>query len=122
MMLNRPKAILYILLVYLFVSCTHSDTKKTEPIKTESDTIASQPANSPVFMYGIPSDSFDLVSGHIKRNGFISDILLKHRVSMQEIDQVLKNSRSVFDVRKMRSGNNYILFCELRLGLAGMLS
>jgi murein DD-endopeptidase MepM/ murein hydrolase activator NlpD len=112
MMLNRPKAILYILLVYLFVSCTHSDTKKTEPIKTESDTIASQPANSPVFMYGIPSDSFDLVSGHIKRNGFISDILLKHRVSMQEIDQVLKNSRSVFDVRKMRSGNNYILFCD----------
>ncbi len=31
---------------------------------------------------------------------------------MQEIDQVTKNSKSVFDVRKIRSGNNYILFCE----------
>ena len=31
---------------------------------------------------------------------------------MQEIDQALKNSKSVFDVRKIRSGNNYILFCD----------
>ena len=31
---------------------------------------------------------------------------------MQEIDQTLRNSRTVFDVRKVRSGNNYILFCE----------
>jgi hypothetical protein len=31
---------------------------------------------------------------------------------MQEIDQTLKNSRSVFDVRKIRSGSNYILFCD----------
>ena len=31
---------------------------------------------------------------------------------MQEIDQVVRNSRSVFDVRTIRSGNNYILFCD----------
>jgi murein DD-endopeptidase MepM/ murein hydrolase activator NlpD len=112
MMLNRPKVIIYILLVSLLVSCTHSDNSKTEPIIAVSDTIASQPASSRVFIYGIPSDSFKLISGHIKRNGFISEILLKHGVSMQEIDQTLKNSRSVFDVRKIRSGNNYILFCD----------
>ena len=70
------------------------------------------PVKAPVFMYGIPSDSFDLVSGHIKRNGFLSEILLKHGVSMQDIDQVVRNSKSVFDVRKIRSGNNYILFCD----------
>ncbi|HEX7493659.1 MAG TPA: peptidoglycan DD-metalloendopeptidase family protein, partial [Bacteroidales bacterium] len=77
-----------------------------------SDSTLIRPVNSPVFMYGIPSDSFDLVSGHIKLNGFLSEILLKHGISMQEIDQTLKNSRSVFDVRKIRSGNNYILFCD----------
>jgi len=77
-----------------------------------ADTSASQQISSPVFMYGIPSDSFDLVTGHIKRNGFLSEILLRHGITMQEIDQTLKNSRSVFDVRKIRSGNNYILFCD----------
>jgi murein DD-endopeptidase MepM/ murein hydrolase activator NlpD len=63
-------------------------------------------------MYGIPSDSFDLISGHVKRNGLLSEILIKHGVTMQEIDQVLTNSKTVFDVRKIQSGNNYILFCE----------
>ena len=112
MILNRPKVIIYILLVSLFVSCHNSENTKTESVTAISDTIASQQVNSPVFMYGIPTDSFDLVNGHIKRNGFLSEILLKHGVTMQEIDQALKNSRSVFDVRKIRSGNNYILFCD----------
>jgi len=112
MILNRPKVIIYILLVSLFVSCHNSENTKTESVTAISDTIASQQVNSPVFMYGIPTDSFDLVNGHIKRNGFLSEILLKHEVTMQEIDQALKNSRSVFDVRKIRSGNNYILFCD----------
>jgi murein DD-endopeptidase MepM/ murein hydrolase activator NlpD len=112
MILNFPKAILYILFVSLFASCTHPDAIKTEPVKAESDSKAVQQADSPEFMYGIPSDSFDLVSGHIKRNGFLSEILLKHGITMPEIDQVIRGSKSVFDVRKVRSGNEYVLFCD----------
>jgi murein DD-endopeptidase MepM/ murein hydrolase activator NlpD len=63
-------------------------------------------------LYGIPADSFDLIPGHIKPNGFLSEILLKHGISLQEIDQVIKNSRTVFDVRNIRTGNTYILFCD----------
>jgi murein DD-endopeptidase MepM/ murein hydrolase activator NlpD len=112
MILNHRKAILYFFFVSLFVSCNNPKNTVNESVPAVSDTIARQQANSPIFMYGIPSDSFELTSGHIKRNGFLSEILLKHGVSMQEIDQALKNSRSVFDVRKIRSGNNYILFCD----------
>jgi murein DD-endopeptidase MepM/ murein hydrolase activator NlpD len=112
MILNRTKAIVYLSIVSLFVSCNNPKNTANETIPAVSDTVASQQANSPVFMYGIPSDSFELTSGHIKRNGFLSEILLKHGVSMKEVDQALKNSRSVFDVRKIRSGSNYILFCD----------
>jgi Membrane proteins related to metalloendopeptidases len=111
-MFPPQKTLIYLLLVSLSFSCNNSEKTKTESVSVTSDTSGIQQVNSPVFMYGIPSDSFDLVSGHIKRNGFLSEILLKHGVSMQEIDQALKNSRSVFDVRKIRSGNNYILFCD----------
>jgi murein DD-endopeptidase MepM/ murein hydrolase activator NlpD len=111
-MLNKGKSIIHIALVLLSVSCNSPVINKPEGVAVASDTSVNQKINSPVFMYGIPSDSFDLVSGHIKRNGFLSEILLKHGVSMQEIDQALKNSRSVFDVRTVRSGNNYILFCD----------
>jgi len=77
-----------------------------------ADTSIVQKSAPPNLLYGIPVDSFDIVPGHVKPNGFLSDILIKHGVSMQAIDQVTKNSRAVFDVRNIRSGNNYILFCD----------
>ena len=63
-------------------------------------------------IYGIVSDSFDLEYGRIKRNSSLSDILLKRGVSSQEIDFAAKNYKDVFDVRQVRSGANYILYCE----------
>jgi murein DD-endopeptidase MepM/ murein hydrolase activator NlpD len=108
----RGKELIITLFLLLFISCTHTENTKTEPGPIAADTIVAKTNSSPVFMYGIPSDSFELVTGHIKKNGFLSEILLKHGISMQEIDQVLKNSRSVFDVRTIRSGNDYILFCD----------
>lgn len=105
------KTLIFILLVITFVSCNNSENTKIETTIIESDTTATKQIN-PVFMYGIASDSFDLITGHIKRNSFLSGILLKYGVTMQEIDQVLKNSKSVFDVRAIRSGNNYVLFCD----------
>lgn len=72
---------------------------------------AGSPADIPL-MYGIPIDSFDLVSGEIKRNGFLSTLLPKYGITIQELEMVLKNSADVFDVRKMRFGSNYTLFCD----------
>jgi murein DD-endopeptidase MepM/ murein hydrolase activator NlpD len=70
------------------------------------------PQNEPVYIYGIPADSFDMVQGQIKRDSFISDLLLKNGVSMPEIDQVLNNSKQVFDVRKVLPGKNYSILCD----------
>jgi murein DD-endopeptidase MepM/ murein hydrolase activator NlpD len=96
----------------LMISCTGSLKDKDEPVSMITDSIIAQQTPTPVFLYGIPYDSFDLISGHIKQNGFLSEILLKHGVSMQEIDKVVRNSKTVFDVRKIRSGSNYTLFCS----------
>ncbi len=112
MMIIRLRTSIYILFALFFVSCNHPGKPASESEPVTADTIPAKQVSNPVFMYGIPSDSFDLINGHIKRNGFLSEILLKHGVTMQEIDQALKNSKSVFDVRTIRSGNNYILFCD----------
>jgi len=110
-MLIRPGRLFFIIPLTILLSCTHSGSRP-ESLQSVQDTTSVQEGTPQVFMYGIPTDSFDLVSGNIKRNGFLSEILLKHGVSMQEIDQVIRNSKAVFDVRKIRSGNNYILFCD----------
>ena len=111
-MFNHLRALVYISFAVIFVACNNSGKPVSESERATADTVSNKQVNNTVFMYGIPSDSFELVTGRIKRNGFLSEILIKHGVSMQEIDQVVRNSRSVFDVRKIRSGNNYILFCD----------
>jgi len=99
-------------LLFLAYSCKNSVTEITPSVSELLDTSAVARPDTTVFMYGIPSDSFDLVTGHIKRNGFLSSILLEHGVKMEEIDLALRNSATVFDVRKIRSGNNYTLFLK----------
>jgi murein DD-endopeptidase MepM/ murein hydrolase activator NlpD len=96
-------------LLVLTVSCANPKTTESAPV---ADTTYHEPVKSPVLLYGIPSDSFDIVTGNIKKNGFLSEILLKHGVNMQVIDEITRNSKSVFDVRSLRSGNKYFLFCE----------
>jgi len=110
-MFKTSKIIFFITLFFLSISCNTIENKATEEL-TISDTTSFKKPEDPVLLYGIPSDSFNLVNGHIKPNGFLSGILLKYGVSMSEIDQLVRNSKSVFDVRNIKSQNNYILFCE----------
>lgn len=111
-MSHRVKILVLTASVLFLFSCQQSGINKHEEAGTAIDSAAVSDSVSPVFKYGIRSDSFDLISGNIKRNGFLSEILLKHGVTMQEIDKAVRTSKSVFDVRSIRSGNKYILFCE----------
>ena len=99
-------------LILLIYSCKNSDTGNLPPVAELPDTLAVSKPDSTLFMYGIPYDSFNLITGKIKRNGFLSSILMEHGVSMEEIDMVTRNSASVFDVRKIKSGNSFTLFCR----------
>ncbi|MCU0407916.1 MAG: M23 family metallopeptidase [Bacteroidales bacterium] len=101
-----------IALTAAILSCSGPGNRRGSEEKTPADTVAAALKAEPLFMYGIPADSFLLVHGHIRPNGFLSDILIKHGVSMQDIDNVVRNSKSVFDVRKVKSGNSYILFLD----------
>jgi len=98
-----------LLLPLAFHSCGKHQAGNTEtPVVTDSGVAD---ADTGLYIYGIPADSFDLIPGQFRRNSFLSEILTDHGVGMNEIDQVIRNSAGVFDVRKIRSGNNYTLFC-----------
>ena len=106
------KTLIFLTLIFSVVSCVNF----SEPGKhtLEFDTIPfnieeKKPQN---LIFGIPADSFSMVPGKVKRNGILSQILLEHGITMPEIDEVIKNSAGVFDVRKIRAGNNYFLLCD----------
>jgi murein DD-endopeptidase MepM/ murein hydrolase activator NlpD len=93
------------------LSCKNSLTGNKGPV-IQTDTTTIRKPDTTVYLYGIPASSYNLVKGKIKRNGFLSSLLLQHGITMDEIDKVIRNSVSVFDVRKIRSGNSYTLFCD----------
>jgi len=109
----RQKTVIPILLIFLLFSCKES-VNEIIPFQhtTPPDTTAVHGTGATTFMYGIPSDSFDLVNGQIKRNELLSNILLRYGITMEEVENVVRNSAAVFDVRKIRSGHNYTVFCR----------
>jgi len=111
-MITRIKIIFLLSSTILLASCGYFSKDNPELQGLVSDTLPAQEEKTPNYLFGIPADSFNLISGHIRPNGFLSNILLEHGISMQEIDQLVRNSESVFDVKTIRAGNNYTLFCD----------
>ena len=66
----------------------------------------------PVTRFGLPVDSFLVEKETIGKNQNLSDILSNQGISLGLIDQIAKESVPVFDVRKLRSNNNYYLFSK----------
>ena len=64
----------------------------------------------PKLMYGLPVDSFHVEENNVKANESLSDILTDRGVSALVIDKIAHLPKSVFDLRKMKVGNNYALF------------
>lgn len=64
----------------------------------------------PKLLYGLLADSFHIEESTVLRNQNLSDILIDRGVSAQAVDQIAKNSITVFDVRKMKAGNRYTVF------------
>jgi murein DD-endopeptidase MepM/ murein hydrolase activator NlpD len=92
--------------VLALYSCQYIRSANVSEALDINDTLL-RPPKAPTLTFGIPSDSFDIIKDHIRRNAFLSDILEEYGVSMEETEQVVRNSKDVFDVRKIRAGNNY---------------
>ena len=64
----------------------------------------------PKLLYGLPVDSFHVEENNVRMNESLSDILTDRGVSSQVIDRIAHLPTSVFDLRKMKVGNDYALF------------
>jgi murein DD-endopeptidase MepM/ murein hydrolase activator NlpD len=110
--LPQVKRLVLLFLMGLLISCNKSGTNKVSNIIPEIDTAVKAPSNDSNYFFGIPSDSYNITKGKIKPNRFLSDILGKRGINLQDIDFVVKNSKEVFDVRDMRAGNNYTILSD----------
>lgn len=115
---NRFKNWLYLNLIIivtfsLVTSCETRVNSANAISDVTEDSATSAPKPVVNELYGLPIDSFNLVTGHIKRNEFLSDILTDNGVNYDTLTTILKNSAGVFDVRNLRAGGDYQFFFKI---------
>jgi murein DD-endopeptidase MepM/ murein hydrolase activator NlpD len=100
---------LFGLAIVLFFSFSCQQAQKNNSNdQAETDTLV--PPLPPLLKYGLPVDSFIILDGTVRPNQHLSHILSDHGVGMGIIDQIARQSKDVFDVRKIRRGNSYSVF------------
>lgn len=106
---HKYQKVLYIglaIAIALASSCQFKQGKKKGE-SSNNDTIVVAP---PQLKYGLPVDSFLIEHGTIRPNQHLSHILGNYGVAMGIVDQIARFSKEIFDVRKIKSGNNYTIF------------
>lgn len=88
-------------LIFLFFSCK----EKKQPHDTSQIV-----TKEPVKRYSFPVDSFHVVTGTVGHGQHLGSILGSYGVNLGTIDTLAKKSVGIFDLRKIREGNNYTLF------------
>lgn len=100
-------ALILLTLVILYLA-----KPKNEKIDSDSSFSETNSVGVPTIEYGIEIDSMIIYQDIVKKNQFLSDILLKYKVDYGVIDLLAKRSRDIFNVRKIRAGNPYSIFCK----------
>lgn len=62
--------------------------------------------------YGFNKSDYVISSGTIKKNQFLSQILLQYKVGYATIARLANNVKGIYDVRKLRSGKQFYILNE----------
>jgi murein DD-endopeptidase MepM/ murein hydrolase activator NlpD len=81
--------------------------ESSEVLQAESESIV-----KPIIKYGLDISDFIIENHVIKQNELFSDILTEYKVGFNTINFLANQSKDIFNIRKMRVGNNCALLCQ----------
>ncbi len=91
------------------IACNEHGNNKNDDVQVDTSTIVI--AEPKIEMsFGIVKDSFNIIEDVVKPNQTLSVILGKHNVQYKDIDELVRNSKETFDVRRIKSGNHFYIF------------
>lgn len=106
-MSKNVKKLIFVIALGVIAFLLFRKEKKTEIQEELVEEALDSLQEESVKLYGFSLDSFVVVEDKIKSNQFLADILLKYKISYPQIDRLAKNTRDVFDVRKLAVGKKY---------------
>ncbi|MCB0548956.1 MAG: peptidoglycan DD-metalloendopeptidase family protein [Phaeodactylibacter sp.] len=74
--------------------------------------LGSFPVTVPTLKYGFAIDTFQLLERTIRPGQYLGDILLAQQVDYPSIEQIVANSKDVFDVKHLRVGKPYTILTK----------
>jgi murein DD-endopeptidase MepM/ murein hydrolase activator NlpD len=89
-------------LIVNIVGCNRGDSANEESTRTAE-------AVEPTILFDVEVDTLEVFSGQVMRNQFLSDILLSFGVDYVTIDHIARHRQDIFDVRRIRAGNDYTI-------------
>lgn len=105
-MISKLNSVISIILIFVLFGCTDVESNHKQNSEGEVN------IHIPKLLYGVNVDTLTVISGKVKRNEFLSDILLKYGVDYGDIDYIARKTKDVFDVRKIIAGNKYSVICS----------
>jgi len=95
-------------LLLLFSACNEETTYVLDsPDMAPTEELIEIP---PGELYNISVEDFYIVNETFKKNQVLSDILYPNHINYQRIQEVADQSKDIYSVRKLRTGNRYTLF------------
>lgn len=91
---------LLIALCMSFSSCGNKNESKEDNRKSRKN-------KEPEYLYGICIDSYDVDIDTIRKNQFLSNIMLEKDINYNVITHIEKKHRNVFDIRKIKPGQRH---------------
>jgi len=86
---------------------------KEEPGIISQTTDSSYNVNVEEYEFGIPLKYYRKITGKVKPDHNLSTLLNAKGISLSVIDKLSKNSKGIFDLKKILQGHNYILFLKM---------
>ena len=108
-------SIILVLLLVVFYLLYLYTGKNAREIEIEASSPASPEISEPVVnkLYELPVDSYYLEHGRVRKNQNLADILKQFNLPEGSFNQLFLLSNDIFDVRKMKAGNDYTAFISL---------
>jgi len=94
--------------LFTFACNNHGNNKNDDILVDTSTIIVVEPKIE--MSFGIVKDHFTIIEDVVKPNQTLSVILGKHNVQYKDIDELVRNSKETFNVRRIKSGNHFYIF------------
>ena len=96
-----------------FLSKNHQDQLQASLAASEKVIdVDAFPITVPTIKYGFAIDTFQVIENTIQSGEFLGDLLQKYQMDYQSIEQLVANSKDVFDVKHLRVGKPYTILTK----------